>query len=95
MNVNDNKYTFIKSNNKDKVAENTLLIHEVYSTKDKIDKYICHGIAPGLESRYILLHKANVSRLCRAVLCCAGWRYNLTHGPRQVRLEPGHDTKIT
>ena len=38
MNVNYNKYTFIKSNKKDKVAENTLLIHKVYNTKDKIDK---------------------------------------------------------
>ena len=27
MNVNYNKYTFIKSNNKDKVAENPLLIY--------------------------------------------------------------------
>ena len=27
MNVNYNKYTFIKSNNKDKVAENTLFIY--------------------------------------------------------------------
>ena len=39
MNVNYNKYTFIKSNNEDKVAENTLHIHKVYNnTKDKIDK---------------------------------------------------------
>ena len=67
----------------------------MYKTKDDIDKNICYGIAPGLESRYTLLHKVNVSRLCCAVLGWAGWRCNLTHDPRQVRLEPGHDTKIT
>ena len=40
----------------------------MYKTKDDIDKNICYGIAPGLESRYTLLHKVNVSRLCCAVL---------------------------
>ena len=57
----------------------------MYNTKAKIDKYICHGIAPGLESRYTLLHKANVLRLG-----WAGRRCNQTHDPRQVKLETRH-----
>ena len=32
---------------------------------------------------------------CQAVLCWAGWCYNQTLDPRQVKLEAGHDTKIT
>ena len=88
MNVND-IHTFIKSNNKDKVAENTLLyIYYVYYVT-------CHGVAPGLESRYTFLHKANVSMPGWAVLGWAGWCYDQTLDPRQVKLEAGHDTKIT
>ena len=41
------------------------------------------------------LHKANVSMPGWAVLCWAGWCYNQTLDPRQVKLEAGHDTKIT
>ena len=53
MNVNYNKYTFIKSIKKDKVAENTLLILYIKCITQKIkqiNKYICQGVAPGLES---------------------------------------------
>ena len=38
---------------------------------------------------------ANVSMPGCAVLCWAGWCYNQTLDPRQVKLEAGHDTKIT
>ena len=72
MNVNDNKLLLCQII-KIKWQKIHYLLHEVYNTKDKIDKYVCttcHVIVPGLESRYILLHKANVSRLCCAVL---GW----------------------
>ena len=74
------------------------MIYYVYKIKDEIDKYVCttcHGVAPGLQSRYTFLHKANVSMPGWAVLCWAGWCYNQTLDPRQVKLEAGHDTKIT
>ena len=38
---------------------------------------------------------ANVSMPSWVVLGWAGWCGNLTHDPRQVKLEAGHDTKIT
>ena len=63
------------------------MIYYVYKIKDEIDKYVCTACT--------FLHKANVSMPGWAVLGWAGWCYNQTLDPRQVKLEAGHDTKIT
>ena len=59
----------------------------MYKIKDEIDKYVCTACT--------FLHKANVSMPGWAVLGWAGWCYDQTLDPRQVKLEAGHDTKFT
>ena len=69
--MNYNKYTFIKSNNEDKVAENTLLIHKVYNTKDKIEIDIFVKVLLQVWRVYNI-HIITQNKCVEAVLCCAG-----------------------